>query len=47
MSIIRRVLVALGAVCGALVLYVVLGVLILMGKNGRPSGSDGGGGGSW
>ena len=34
----------LGAVLGALVLYVVLGVSILTG-NGRPSGSGGGGAG--
>ena len=34
----------LGAVLGALVLYVILGVVILAG-NGKPSGSGGGGAG--
>lgn len=44
---VRRIVTALGAVCGALALYVVLGAQILLGRNGRPSGSGGGGGESW
>lgn len=46
MKLLQRFAVALGAVAGVLVLYVVLGVSVLMG-NGKPSGSGGGGGSAW
>jgi hypothetical protein len=46
MKLWQRAASVLGAVLGALALYVVLGTLVLVG-NGRPSGKGGGGGGAW
>ena len=47
MNILERFAVILGAVAGVLILYVALGVQVLLGRNGRPSGSGGGGGSAW
>lgn len=46
MKLWQRFASVLGAVIGALVLYVAIGLSILFG-NGKPSGSGGSGGSAW